>query len=80
MKLSAHARGQLARLARLVITTAASSAAVVDYVHAAEVRYPLIGILVGLVEVGYRELVPTAPVPFVTSQPDRPTETAPPKD
>jgi hypothetical protein len=37
-------------------------------------------ILVGAAETGLRELIPVAPLPFVTSQPARPTETAPPKE
>lgn len=70
---------QVGRIVRLVVFTLAGSAAAVPLLSAWEARYPAIGAVVGLLEALYRTAVPTQPAPFVTSQPARPTETAPPK-
>lgn len=76
--MSAHTKAQLGRWLRLVIFTVVSAAVAVPAVQAAEVRYPLMGAILGALEVAYRSFYPTQPLPFVTSQPARPTETDPP--
>jgi hypothetical protein len=71
---------QTGRVARLMLFTLISAAVSVPLVQSWEVRYPLLGGLIGFLEAMYRTAVPTQPAPFVTSQPARPTETAPPKE
>lgn len=63
MSPSPHTKMQIGRLVRLVVTTLAGSALIVNTVNAWEVRYPLLGVLIGLVEVAWREYMPVAPVP-----------------
>jgi hypothetical protein len=67
MSLSPHARAQIGRLIRLVVTTLAGSALVVNTIAAWEVRYPLLGIIVAGLEVAWRELFPAVPVPTSTA-------------
>jgi len=76
---SPHTKAQIGRLVRLVVTTLASSALIVNTVSAWEVRYPLIGVLVGLLEVAWREFMPVVPLPIVTAIPAPPvTDRQPP--
>lgn len=75
LKLTPHARAQLLRFVRisgLAFVTALPATGHVSWASA-------LALAAGAAEVGLRELQPTAPVPMVSAQPDRPTETAPPK-
>ena len=63
--MNAAAKAQLGRIVRLVLMTLFSSAIVVNLVNAAAVRYPLLGLAVGLLEAFYRSAVPTVPAPPV---------------
>lgn len=63
--MSPHTKAQIGRLIRLVVTTLAGSALVVNTVTAWEVRYPLLGIIVAGLEVAWREFAPTVPLSAV---------------
>lgn len=74
--MSTHAKAQLLRFARI------SGLAFLAALPATGGRISwssLFALAAGAAETGLRELQPTAPLPFVSSQPARPTETAPPK-
>ena len=68
---------QVGRVVRLMLFTLVSAAVSVPLVQQWELRYPLLGGIIGLLESLYRTAVPTQPAPFVTSQPARPTEAPP---
>lgn len=67
--MSPHGKAQLGRLVRLAVITLASSAFIVNMIKTWEVRYPLLAVLVGMLEVAYREFIPVTPLPSVTSVP-----------
>lgn len=72
---------QLGRIVRLVGFTVVSALVSVPLVQQAELRYPLLGALVGVLEALYRAAVPTQPVPTVTAvlaDPPPTTDPAPP--
>ena len=60
---------QTGRIARLMLFTLISAAVSVPLVQQWEVRYPLLGGIIGLLEVLYRTAVPTQPAPKVTAVP-----------
>lgn len=74
--MSPHTRAQIGRLIRIVVTTLAGSALVVNTVAAWEVRYPLLGVIVAGLEVAWRELFPAVPVPTGTAPAPPPGPTA----
>lgn len=74
--MSAHLKAQLLRFVR-TSGYAFLAAFLATGAHAS--WWQLLSLAAGAAETGLRELFPTAPLPFVTSQPPRPTETTPPK-
>lgn len=75
--MSAHLRDQLLRFARI------SGLAFLAALPATGGRVSwssLFALAAGAVETGLRELMPTAPLPMVSAQPDWPTEITPPKE
>jgi hypothetical protein len=73
---SAHLQAQLLRFARATVYAfVAALLAAGGHVSG----WDALALLAGAAEAGLRQLFPTEPKPFVTSQPARPTETAPPK-
>jgi len=67
--LNSQQLGRVLRLAGFVIVGALASS---PLVHAAELRYPLLGVVVGALEALYRTAVPTQSAPRVTSVPADP--------
>lgn len=65
--MSPHTKAQLGRLLRLVVTTLAGSALVVNTISAWEVRYPVLSLIVAGLELAWREFMPVAPIPTVTA-------------
>lgn len=63
---------QAGRVARLMLFTLISAAVSVPLVQQWEVRYPLLGGIIGLLEGLYRTAVPTQPAPRVTAVPADP--------
>jgi hypothetical protein len=60
---------QLGRVLRLAGFVAVGALASSPLVHAAELRYPLLGVIVGVLEALYRTAVPTQSAPTVTAVP-----------
>jgi hypothetical protein len=70
---------QVGRIIRLLGFTIASALVAVPLVQQAELRYPLLGVIVGVLEAVYRTAVPTQPAPFATAVlADPPTKPGPP--
>jgi len=63
---------QTGRIARLMLFTLISAAVSVPLVQQWEVRYPLLGAIIGLLESFYRIAVPTQAAPTVTAVPAPP--------
>lgn len=59
---------QSGRIARLMLFTLISAAVSVPLVQQWEVRYPVLGAIIGLLEGLYRAAVPTQPVPKATAE------------
>lgn len=78
--MNAAGKAQIGRVLRLVLFTLFSSAIVVNLVNAWAVRYPMIGLALGLLEATYRTAVPTVPAPSVAAvlAPPASSPTAPP--
>lgn len=74
--MSAHLKEQLLRFARV---SALAFLAALPATGGRVSWSSLFALGAGAVETGLRELAPTAPVPMVSAQPARPTETTPPK-
>jgi hypothetical protein len=58
---------QLGRVLRLIGFVLVGALASSPLVHAAELRYPLLGVVVGVLEAAYRTAVPVQPAPTVTA-------------
>lgn len=74
--MSAHLKAQLLRFARVsalaFLTALPADGGSISWSS-------LWALAAGAAEAGLRQLLPVKPLPFVSSQPARPTETAPPK-
>jgi len=73
--MTAHLKAQLLRFARTSALTFVASL----FMTGGHIGWSsLWAMLAGAGETGLREVLPVVPSPFVSSQPDRPTETTPP--